>query len=158
MPAVTSAEVQTEPSRTKIGSDSTRAVGKRRASSAHVPDRYSGTGVLTGFVYAARARKLAPLAAEARKQHLLAEVAKRFGRPALEPIGYYEANGSQEQWTRGCVTGFLTSGATVLFRSAVRDPVGPLHWAGSETATVWPSFIDGAIRSGERAAAVVGKG
>jgi monoamine oxidase len=123
-----------------------------------VPERYSPTGILTGFVYAAHARKLAPLAAEARKQLLLAELAKRFGRAALEPIGYYEANWSQEQWTRGCFTGFLTPGATVLFRSAVRDPVGPLHFAGSETATVWPSFIDGAIRSGERAAAAVGKG
>ncbi|HEY4404617.1 MAG TPA: NAD(P)/FAD-dependent oxidoreductase [Xanthobacteraceae bacterium] len=122
-----------------------------------VPERYSGTGILTGFVYAAHARKLAPLPAEDRKQQLLAEVAKRFGRAALDPIGYYEANWSQEQWTRGCFTGFLTPGATVLFRSAVRDPVGPLHFAGSETATVWPSFIDGAIRSGERAAAAVGK-
>jgi monoamine oxidase len=32
---------------------------------------------------------------------------------------------------------------------------GSLHWAGTETATVWPSFIDGAIRSGERTAAEV---
>jgi monoamine oxidase len=37
----------------------------------------------------------------------------------------------------------------------VRDPVGPLHWAGTETATVWPSFIDGAIRSAERAVAEI---
>jgi monoamine oxidase len=37
----------------------------------------------------------------------------------------------------------------------VRDPVGPLHWAGTETATEWPSFIDGAVRSGERAAAAI---
>jgi monoamine oxidase len=57
-----------------------------------------------------------------------------------------------EQWTRGCSTGFLTPGATRLFGSAVRDAVGPLHWAGTETATAWPSFIDGAIRSGEREA------
>jgi monoamine oxidase len=57
-----------------------------------------------------------------------------------------------QQWTRGCFTGFLTPGATVLFGSAVRDPVGPLHWAGTETSTDWPSFIDGAIKSGERAA------
>jgi monoamine oxidase len=39
----------------------------------------------------------------------------------------------------------------------VRDPVGPLYWAGTETATAWPSFIDGAIRSGERAASEIGK-
>ena len=39
----------------------------------------------------------------------------------------------------------------------VRDPVGPIHWAGTETSTQWPSFIDGAIRSGERAAQAVRK-
>jgi monoamine oxidase len=122
-----------------------------------VPERYSGTGILTGFVYSAHARQVAPLPADERKKLVLAEVAKRFGREALEPVRYYEASWSQEQWTRGCFTGFPTPGATVLFRSAVRDPVGPLHWAGSETATVWPSFIDGAIRSGERAAVEVGK-
>ena len=44
-----------------------------------VPERYSGTGILTGFVYAAHARKVAPLAADERKKLLLAEVAKRFG-------------------------------------------------------------------------------
>jgi monoamine oxidase len=122
-----------------------------------VPEHYSSTGILTGFVYAAHARKVAPLAADERKKLLLGEVAKRFGREALEPVSYYEANWSQQQWTRGCFTGFPTPGATVLFRSAVRDPVGPLHWAGTETATTWPGYIDGAIRSGERAAAEVGK-
>src|SRR6202051_5013293 len=34
LPAVTPADVQIAPSRTKIGSDSTRTAGKRRASSA----------------------------------------------------------------------------------------------------------------------------
>jgi len=122
-----------------------------------VPERFSGAGILTGFVYAAQARKVAPLAADERKKLLLGELAKRFGRKVLEPVSYYEANWSTQQWTRGCFTGFLAPGATVLFRSAVRDPVGPLHWAGTETATAWPSFIDGAIRSGERAAAEIGK-
>ena len=41
----------------------------------------------------------------------------------------------------------------MLFRS--RDPVGPLHWAGTETAGVGNGYIDGAIRSGERVAAEV---
>jgi len=120
-----------------------------------VPESVSKTGILTGFVYAHHARQVSLLAPEARKQLLLGEVAKRFGPRALTPIDYHEANWSTQQWTRGCFTGFLTPGATTLFRSAVRDPVGPLHWAGTETATDWPSFIDGAVRSGERAAVEV---
>ena len=35
---------------------------------------------------------------------------------------------------------------------ALRAPVGPLHWAGAETATVWNGYMDGAISSGEDAA------
>jgi monoamine oxidase len=35
---------------------------------------------------------------------------------------------------------------------ALRGPCGRLHWAGTETAAVTYGGIDGAIRSGERAA------
>ena len=86
---------------------------------------------------------------------LLAEAAERLGPKALEPGHYHESNWTTDQWTRGCFTGFLTPGATSLFASAVRDPVGPIHWAGTETSTHWPSFIDGAIRSGEREAEAI---
>ena len=35
---------------------------------------------------------------------------------------------------------------------ALREPVGPIHWAGTETATKWSGYLDGAISAGERAA------
>ena len=38
------------------------------------------------------------------------------------------------------------------FGPALREPIGPLHWAGTETATKWNGYIDGALQSGERAA------
>ena len=38
---------------------------------------------------------------------------------------------------------------------ALREPVGRIHWAGTETSTYWNGYMDGAIRSGERAAAEV---
>jgi monoamine oxidase len=37
----------------------------------------------------------------------------------------------------------------------IRTPVGRLHWAGTETATAWSGYIDGAIASGLRAAGEV---
>jgi monoamine oxidase len=119
------------------------------------PESVSKAGVLTGFVYSDNARKVSTMTAEARKALLLGEIAKRFGPRALAPEHYHESNWSADTWTRGCFTGFLTPGATSLFGSAVRDPVGPIRWAGTETATHWPSFIDGAIRSGEREAEAI---
>lgn len=121
------------------------------------PENISRAGVLTGFVYSDKARKVAPMAPEERKKLLLADAAKRFGPKALEVEHYHESNWTTDTWTRGCFTGFLTPGATSLFGSAVRDPVGPIRWAGTETATTWPSFIDGAIRSGEREADAIRK-
>ena len=95
------------------------------------------------------------MAPDERKKLLLGEIAKRFGPKALAPEHYHESNWSTDQWTRGCFTGFLTPGATALLGTAMREPVGPIRWAGTETATHWPSFIDGAIRSGEREAAAI---
>ena len=34
----------------------------------------------------------------------------------------------------------------------LRRPCGVIHWAGAETAEVWNGYMDGAIRSGQRAA------
>jgi monoamine oxidase len=37
----------------------------------------------------------------------------------------------------------------------LREPFGRVHWAGTETATISHGAIDGAVRSGERAAAEI---
>ena len=120
-----------------------------------VPENYSKKGIMTGFVYSDQARQVAVLPAAERRKAVLENVAERFGPKALKVIDYHEMNWSTQQWTRGCFTGFLTPGATTLFKSAVRDPVGPIHWAGTENSTVWPSFIDGAVVSGEREAKAI---
>ncbi len=117
------------------------------------PPEYSAAGVLTGFIYTDQARAASLLSAADRRQKVLAEMAARFGDKALTPERIIEMNWSTQVWTRGCYGGYLAPGATWAFRSAVRDPVGPLHWAGTETSPAWPTFIEGAIRSGERAAA-----
>jgi monoamine oxidase len=43
------------------------------------------------------------------------------------------------------------------FGAALRQPVGRLHWAGTETAEVFNGYMDGAVRSGERAASEVAR-
>jgi monoamine oxidase len=87
-----------------------------------------------------------------RRKLLLQELASRFGKKAAAPAYYFERNWSLEKWTRGCYGAFLTTGAHTRLGPAIRAPVGRIHWAGTETATVWYVHMDGAVRSGERAA------
>lgn len=116
------------------------------------PEGHGTAGILTGFIYTDQARAASMMPAQERRQKILAEMAVRFGDKALTPDKVIEMNWSQQVWTRGCYGGYLAPGATALFKSAVRDPVGPFRWAGTETSPIWPTFIEGAIRSGERAA------
>jgi monoamine oxidase len=46
----------------------------------------------------------------------------------------------------------LAPGVLKSFGPALREPDGRLHWAGTETADVWNGYMDGAVRSGKRAA------
>jgi monoamine oxidase len=46
-------------------------------------------------------------------------------------------------------------GVLTEFGPALREPCGRIHWAGTESSTVMYGFIDGAVRSGERAATEV---
>ena len=78
-----------------------------------------------------------------------------FGPRAREPERYVDRAWANEEWTRGCYGAFMPPGAWSDHGKALRAPIGPLHWAGTETATTWSGYMDGALRSGERAAAEV---
>jgi monoamine oxidase len=49
----------------------------------------------------------------------------------------------------------MAPGIMTTVGKVIREPHGRIHWAGTETSTKWTGYIDGAIRSGERAAAEV---
>ena len=49
----------------------------------------------------------------------------------------------------------MPTGAWTAYGPHLRAPVGPIHWAGAETATVWSGYMDGAVRSGDSAAEAV---
>jgi monoamine oxidase len=74
---------------------------------------------------------------------------------ALKPSDYVEFLWSDEVWTRGCPVGIHPPGVLSQYGPALREPVGRIHWAGTETSTYWNGYMDGAVRSGERAAAEV---
>jgi monoamine oxidase len=49
----------------------------------------------------------------------------------------------------------LPPGTLTRYGHLLREPMGRIHWAGTETATINHGSIDGAVRSGERAAAEI---
>ncbi len=112
-------------------------------------------GVLLGFVVGADARHLGTLSSRARRTAVLDAFVRLFGAHAGKPRTLIEKNWSTDPWTRGCYAGYMPPGVWSDFGSALRAPIGRLHWAGTETAEVFNGYMDGAVRSGERAAAEV---
>jgi len=109
-------------------------------------------GVLLGFVVGEDARRLGALSAGARRREVLGAFTRLFGAQAARPRELIEQNWSNEPWTRGCYAGYLPPGVWSDYGAALRTPVGRIHWAGTETSEIFNGYMDGAVRSGERAA------
>jgi monoamine oxidase len=62
---------------------------------------------------------------------------------------------SADPWARGCPTSAMPPGVMSVHGPALREPNGRVHWAGTETSPEWNGYMEGAVASGERAAAEV---
>lgn len=107
---------------------------------------------LVGFSVAQPGREFAALDGPTRKRRALTELARLFGSDAASPTAYFEQNWATEQYSQGCPVGILSNGVWTTSGSALREPVGPIHFAGTETATEWMGYMEGAMQAGERAA------
>ncbi|MFG1673659.1 flavin monoamine oxidase family protein [Micromonospora sp. NPDC049282] len=110
-------------------------------------------GVLTGFSYGAQARALRRLPDAARRAALRDALVALFGPAAARPEDLVEYDWSADPWTRGCFCGSVTPGSWCDYGPSLRAAVGRVHWAGTETATRWSGYLEGAVTAGERAAA-----
>jgi len=112
-------------------------------------------GVLMGFIGGHEARALGQLPYDQQRAAAIQSFVNYFGPQAKNPKDFFLMNWSTEEWTRGCPVSTLSPGVLYDFGSALREPVGRIHWAGTETSTYWNGYMDGAVRAGERAAAEV---
>jgi monoamine oxidase len=112
-------------------------------------------GVLVAFVEALDARRLRERSTGERRRTVLARLAHFFGPTAAEPAEYVEQDWSAEAWSRGCYGAFFPPGVWTSYGHALRRSVGRIHWAGTETSPTWAGYMDGAVRSGESAAAEI---
>jgi monoamine oxidase len=109
-------------------------------------------GVLFGFVGGDAARGFMPLSADQRRAAIVKVLVECFGAGAANPRDYFETNWPAEPWSRGGPVGIAAPGVYTAVGPALRKPVGRIHWAGTETSGYWNGYMDGAVRSGERAA------
>ncbi|XP_012498278.1 PREDICTED: amine oxidase [flavin-containing] A [Propithecus coquereli] len=108
---------------------------------------------IMGFILARKADRLAKLHKEIRKRKICELYAKVLGsQEALQPVHYEEKNWCEEQYSGGCYTAYFPPGIMTLYGRAIRQPVGRIYFAGTETATQWSGYMEGAVEAGERAA------
>ena len=112
-------------------------------------------GILHTFAVGPAARALAALSPAERRRTVMDAMTARFGPRTTGVQEYVEQEFASEEWTRGCFMAHYAPGVLTQYGHLLRAPVGRIHWAGTETSPVMNGFIDGAVRSGERAAAEV---
>lgn len=109
-------------------------------------------GVLMAFIDAAEARFWSRKSLAERRTAVLECLVRYFGEQAYTPREYIEQNWGEEAYSRGCYVAYMPTGVWTAYGEALRAPIGRIHWAGTETATIWNGYMDGALQSGERAA------
>ena len=111
-------------------------------------------GIVFAFVGGDAARTLPPTVA-ARQAAYTDNLVAFFGEESRNMTGFIQRDWSREAWTRGCPVGHMGRNVMSTLGPQLRKPVGLIHFAGTETADYWFGYMDGAVRSGERAAGEV---
>jgi monoamine oxidase len=109
-------------------------------------------GVLFGFIGGSSHAPWAALPADQRRTQVLENLAAFVGDAARAPVDYFEQDWTKERWTRGCPVAHVAPGVLTKYGPWLRRAVGKVHFAGTETSDYWLGYMDGAVRSGERAA------
>jgi monoamine oxidase len=109
---------------------------------------------LTALAYGRHALALSAMSGGERQSAVVDCLVDLFGPDASEPTGYAEKDWLVDEWSRG-FAGSMSPGVLTQYGEALRTPCGRIHWAGSETATQWAGYMEGALESGERAASEV---
>ena len=109
-------------------------------------------GVLFGFIGGSSHSAWAGLHGDQRRAQVLERLAAFVGDQARAPVDYIEQDWTKERWTRGCPVAHAAPGVLTKYGPWLRRPAGKVHFAGTETADYWLGYMDGAVRSGERAA------
>jgi monoamine oxidase len=109
-------------------------------------------GVLVGFFEGSAGSDFYDTTRTRRRAATLNSLARYFGDEARHPRRYLELVWAAEPFTRGAYGSYSPPGVLTSIGHVAGQPVGRVHFAASELTGRWIGYMDGAIRSGERAA------
>jgi monoamine oxidase len=114
-----------------------------------------GNAALLGFIGGDAATRWGNLNPDAQRQAVLDCLARWFGDAARAPLGYGFHDWTADFRQGGAPVMVLPPGALSRVGPALRAPCGRIHFAGTEAATKWTGYMDGAIRAGDAAAQAI---
>jgi monoamine oxidase len=121
-------------------------------------DENSTKGILITLFTGLSAYRVDHLSPTARKARLLELLTQAFGPEAQNPTEYMEQVWADEEWSGGASSPFLVPGALTTIGGELREPVGPLHWAGTHMSAEYRGYLEGALSAGEAAAKRIAAG
>ena len=131
---------------------------KQIPSIGAVAEVFDGTNeeeqpALVGFVAAKAAVEWGDQSEEVRRTEIIEGLVKFYGEEARDYVDYIDKNWNLEPFNGGCPAFNVTSSGLMSdFARALREPFYNVHFCGTESATEWQGYMDGAVESGERAA------
>ena len=117
-------------------------------------DRRGGRRSAGGQRVRRLARRARRLGVAEGAERWLASLARLRGDLDLEPAGAVLSTWSDDPW----VGGAYSVGRPASVARILSQRLGPLAFAGEHTAEAFPSLMEGALRSGQRAARVLASG
>lgn len=112
-------------------------------------------GLLLGFIEGDEARRWAGRDPAERRAMVLEAFAACYGEQARHPIDYVDQDWTSELYSRGCYAALMGPGVWTGHGRDLRTPLGPVHMAGTETASAYYGYFEGALEAAERAVSEV---
>uniref|UniRef100_A0A8C9XTS5 Amine oxidase n=1 Tax=Sander lucioperca TaxID=283035 RepID=A0A8C9XTS5_SANLU len=109
----------------------------------------SGNAALVGFIAGQQASRWS---SEERRTAVFSSLVKYLGPEAASFLHYEEKDWAKEDYSGGCPVNVMAPGLLTYYHPSLRNPFGRIHWAGTETATLWCGYMSGAVQAGQRAA------
>lgn len=127
-----------------------------RDTSIPADDQWS----ITCFIVGERGRQWSKLSKAARHKEAWEQFSQTFGKYVKdipEPTNSLEMEWAKQAYFLGAPCPVMTPGILTTVGTELATPFGNVHFVGTETATVWRGYMEGAVRSGQRGGAEVVK-
>jgi monoamine oxidase len=92
---------------------------------------------------------------EDRREVVLNELAKVFGPEARNVVDYFDHDWLTEPYIGGGYSCYAPPGVMTAGYESITQPIGSIHFAGTETGRIYNGYVEGALEAAERAVAEV---